>query len=269
MNNNDILLYLINMLNKEKMRAASQLAAKVLDEVEKIIKPGVNTLEINNLCHEIIINHQAIPGALNYHGFPKSVCTSINDVVCHGIPKSTDILYNGDFVNVDVALELDGHYGDTSRCFKIGKLNENCQQLLSVTYEAMWGAINLCKNGIFINEIGKFIENFVKPYKYGVVKNFCGHGIGHQMHMDVEIPFYYDIENTSQFITGRCYTIEPMINMGKWQIKIDSDNWTARTIDGSKSAQWEHTLYIEDNGCEVLSFNSFDKKNNKNPIIKI
>lgn len=254
-------------LDKDKMRKASQLAAHVLDEVEKIIKPGISTLEIDDLCHKIIIENNGWPGALNYHGFPKSVCTSINDVICHGIPKSTDILKNGDFINVDVALKLDNHYGDTSRCFKVGKLLDNHNNLMMITYEAMWKAISICKNGLLVNEIGKVIEAFIKPYKYNIVRDFCGHGIGHEMHENIDIPYYYDKNNKDILITGKCYTIEPMINAGSHKVKIENDNWTAKTIDGSRSAQWEHTIYINDDGCEVMSFNSFDEKNKKSKII--
>lgn len=254
-------------LDKNKMRKASQLAAHVLDEVEKIIKPGVSTLEINDLCHKIIIENNGYPAALNYNGFPKSVCTSINDIVCHGIPKSTEILKNGDFINVDVALELDKHYGDTSRCFKVGKIEDKHKQLMMVAYEAMWQAINICKAGIKVNEIGKIIENFIKPYKYSIVRDFCGHGIGNKMHMDIDIPYYYNRDNEDILMSGKCYTIEPMINGGTYKIKIDTDKWTVRTIDGSRSAQWEHTIYINEDGCEVLSFNSFDEKNKKKNII--
>ncbi len=255
------------ILDKDKMSKASQLAAHVLDEVEKIITPGISTLEINDLCHKIIIENNGIPGALNYNGFPKSVCTSINDVICHGIPNSKDILKNGDFINVDVALQLDGHYGDTSRCFKVGKLEDKHRQLMMVTYEAMWQAIGICKGGLKVNEIGKLMEAFIKPYKYGIVRDFCGHGIGNKMHMDIDVPYYYDKNNENILITGRCYTIEPMINGGSPRVKIDKDKWTARTIDGSRSAQWEHTIYINDDGCEVMSFNSFDEKNKKSRVI--
>jgi methionyl aminopeptidase len=254
-------------LDKDKMRNASQLAAHILDEVEKIIKPGVSTLEINDLCHKIIIENKAWPGALNYHGFPKSVCTSINDVICHGIPKSTDILKNGDFINVDIALKLDEHYGDTSRCFKVGKLLDNHNDLMMTTYEAMWKGISICKGGVLVNEIGKVIESFIKPKKYSIVRDFCGHGIGSEMHTDIDIPYYYDKDNKDILITGKCYTIEPMINAGSYKVKIDKDKWTARTIDGSRSAQWEHTIYINNDGCEVMSFNSFDEKKKKNRII--
>ena len=259
---------MIKILDIEKMRKASQLAAHVLDEVEKIIKPGVTTLEINDLCHKIIVENKGRPAALNYHGFPKSVCTSINNVICHGIPSATDILANGDFINVDVALELDTHYGDTSRCFKVGKLLDKHRDLMMVTYEAMWKAIGICKGGLLVNEIGKIMESFIKPHKYSIVRDFCGHGIGNEMHMDIDVPYYYDKNNKDILVTGKCYTIEPMINGGSCKMKIDEkDKWTARTVDGSRSAQWEHTIYINDDGCEVMSFNSFDEKNKKSRVI--
>lgn len=256
------------VLDKEKMRQASQLAAYVLEEVSKIIKQGISTLDIDNLCHRIMIEHKAIPGSLGYYGFPKSVCTSINDVVCHGIPNSQDILKNGDIINVDVALGLNGYFGDTSRCFKIGKVQTSHQKLLSVTYEAMWAAIKICKNNVPINHIGKTIEAYVKPYGYSIVKDFCGHGIGCNMHEDPEIPFFFDKNHDELLQTGRCYTIEPMINEGNYRVRILNDGWTAKTVDGSYSAQWEHTLYIHDDGCEVLSFNSFDLDLGKEAIIK-
>lgn len=255
------------ILNKKKMKNASQLAAYVLSEVEKIIKPGISTLEIDNLCYKIITENGGWPAALNYHGFPKSVCTSINDVVCHGIPNEKDILYNGDFLNVDVALKLNDHYGDTSRCFFVGKLQDKSKKLVSVTYEAMWSAISICKNGVPINKIGKVIESIINPYKYGIVKDFCGHGIGHELHMNVNIPFYYDKNNEDILEYGKCYTIEPMINENSPNIRILKDGWTAKTIDGGRSAQWEHTIYINENGCEVMSFNEFDRLNGKLEII--
>jgi methionyl aminopeptidase len=255
------------ILDKKKMKEASQLAVYVLKEVEKIIKPGISTLEIDNLSYKIITENGGWPAALNYNGFPKSVCTSINDVVCHGIPNEKDILYNGDFINVDVALKLNGYYGDTSRCFFVGKVNDKYKKLVNITYEAMWNAINICRHGLYIKEIGKIIEATVKSYKYGVVRDFCGHGIGKELHMDVNIPFYYDCNNNEILEYGKCYTIEPMINENSYKIRILNDGWTAKTIDGGRSAQWEHTIYINENGCEVMSFNEFDKINKKSEII--
>jgi methionyl aminopeptidase len=255
-----------NVLDINKMREASQLAAHVLEEVDKIIKPGISTLDIDNLCYRIITEHNAIPGALNYHGFPKSVCTSINDVICHGIPSEKDVLKKGDIINVDVALKLNNHFGDTSRCFQVGKVEDKHKKLLSITYEAMWAAIAICKNGIKVNEIGRVIQEYIKPYGYGIVKDFCGHGIGHNMHEEPEIAFFYDANNFHILETGRCYT---MINIGSHKVRILPDKWTAKTIDGTFSAQWEHTIYINDKGCEVMSFNSFDKSKGKSPIINI
>ena len=255
------------ILDKLKMKKASELATYVLEEVSKIIKPGISTLEINDLCHKIIIENNGVPGALNFQGFPKSVCTSINDVICHGIPSEKDILKNGDFVNVDVALRLDNHYGDTSRCFTVGKVDEKVQKLINHTYEAMWAAIQICKSGVAVHQIGKTIENYIKPYGYGIVRDFCGHGIGKKMHEDPEVPAFFDKNNRVILETGMCITIEPMINRGNPRVRVLPDGWTAKTIDGSMSAQWEHTIYITDKGCEVLSFNSMDMVSKKSPII--
>lgn len=257
------------MLNKDKMREASQLAAHVLEEVSHIIKPGISTLEINDLCHNIIVNNNATPAALNFNGFPKSICTSFNNVVCHGIPSEKHLLRNGDFVNVDVALRLNNHYGDTSRCFKVGKVSSANQTLMSVTYNAMWEGIKVCRNNLPVKHIGKTISSYVKPYGFGIVKDFCGHGIGYNMHEEPEVPANYDVNNAYILKTGMCITIEPMINGGGAGVRILSDNWTVVTKDGSNSAQWEHTIYINEDGCEVMSYNSFDERNQKPRTIKI
>jgi methionyl aminopeptidase len=259
----------IHILDKNKMRAASQLVVLILNEVEKIIKPGINTLDIDILCQQLITKYNAVSGSLGYYGFPKSVCTSINNVICHGIPKAEDILKNGDFVNVDLALSLDGYFGDHSRCFLVGTVNKEIKLLVERTYEAMWQAIGICKNNLPVRKIGEIVEKYIKPYKYGVVEDFCGHAIGHNMHEQPDIPYIFDKNNIHILKTGMCITIEPLINAGSAEVKILDDGWTAVTQDGSMSSQWEHTIYINNDGCEVLSFNEFDKKNNKLPIIKI
>lgn len=258
-------------MNLDKMRIAGHLAAKTLEEVEKFIKPGISTEDINIICHNFIIKNNARPGALNYYGFPKSVCTSINNVVCHGIPSAKDVLKEGDILKVDVVVEKDGYYGDTCRCFIIGEGDELTHHLVLTTYNAMWQAIKICKSGISVNKIGETIENYIRLNgNYGIVRDFCGHGIGKKMHLLPNVLNYKDKSNNFILQENTCITIEPMINSSnEFRVYVTEDKWTVKTKDNSNSCQWEHTIYINNNGCEVLTFNNYDKQHNQSPVINV
>ncbi len=240
----------------EGMRIAGKLAADVLDMITPFVKAGVSTEELNQRCHDYIVNEQgAIPAPLNYHGFPKSICTSINEVVCHGIPSENEILKDGDIMNIDVTVIKDGFYGDTSKMFLVGAANAQDKLLCRVTQEALYQGIRAVKPGAKIKDIGAAIQKYLKKgnYRYGIVENFCGHGIGESFHEEPQVMHCRNFDNTP-IQAGMCFTIEPMINQGKKGNKVDEDDgWTARTIDGKNSAQWEHTLLVTDTGVEVLT----------------
>tara|TARA_Y100001970_G_C14140881_1_gene807029 strand:+ start:706 stop:1500 length:795 start_codon:yes stop_codon:yes gene_type:complete len=249
--------------NKEdflKMRKAGSLAAKILDNLFDIIKPGINTLEINDYCHNLIIENKAIPAPLNYKGFPKSVCTSVNHVVCHGIPSENKILNNGDIVNVDVTVILDGWYGDSSRMYVAGKVNKKNYDLLKTTYECLLLGIESAKPGKHLGDIGFKIQEYAESKKYSVVRDFCGHGIGREFHTPPSVLHYGNIGEGPELLPGMFFTIEPMVNIGDWKVKILKDGWTAVTKDKSYSAQFEHTIGITETGNEIftLSQNNTD-----------
>ena len=243
----------------EKIREASQLAAATLDYLSTILKPGITSNEINNLCHQFILKNNGHPGALNYKGFPKSLCVSINNEVCHGIPKN-QTLKNGDLVKLDVVVKKNGYFGDTCRCFIIGTGSPLAQQLRQVTYDAMWTGIKMVKPGVYINDIGTAIENYAKSFNFTCVRDFCGHGIGDKMHMDPYVP-HFDTGNKGEMLKeGMTFTIEPMINSGDYKVKILSDKWTVVTSDNTLSAQWEHTILVTKDGYEVLTLSQEEKK---------
>lgn len=236
----------------EPMRKAGKLAAQVLDYIEPFVKPGVTTDELNTLCHNFIIEHNAIPAPLNYRGFPKSICTSINHVVCHGIP-SDKILQVGDIINIDVTVILDGWFGDTSRMFNVGKVGIKAQKLIDATYEAMMRAIEIVRPGITFGDIGYAIQSYVEPKGYSVVRDFCGHGIGRIFHAEPEVVHYGRPGKGIEVKEGMFFTIEPMINAGSYEIKVLSDDWTAVTRDKSLSAQFEHTIGVTATGHEIFT----------------
>jgi methionyl aminopeptidase len=241
------------MENFEGMRAAGKLAAEVLDFITPYIIPGVTTEKLDQLCHDYIISHNAIPAPLNYKGFPKSVCTSVNHVVCHGIP-SQKILSNGDIMNLDVTVILDGWYGDTSRMYYIGdKVSPKAKRLCQVTYDSMMLGIEQVRDGARLNQIGKAIQTYAEKQGFSVVMDFCGHGIGKTFHTDPSILHFYDPDCDIIMQEGMMFTIEPMINAGTYQVKILGDGWTAVTRDRSLSAQFEHTLGVTKNGCEIFT----------------
>ena len=236
----------------EKTRIAGQIAAGALEEVAKIIKPGIRTDQIDNLCYEYINDHGAYSAPLFYRGFPKSCCTSTNHVVCHGIPSSK-ILNDGDIINVDVTALKDGWHGDTSRTFEIGEVSIKAKKLVRVTHEAMMKAIEIIKEDICLGDIGSTIQNHVEAEGFSVVQDFCGHGIGQQFHKEPNV-LHYGKEGTGDKIkAGMIFTVEPMINLGKYETKTLNDGWTAVTKDKSLSAQFEHTVGVTKEGCEIFT----------------
>jgi len=246
-----------------KMRKAGCLAAYVLDQLFEIIKPGLSTLEINDFCHDLILKNNAVPAPLNYKGFPKSICTSVNHIVCHGIPSESKILLTGDIINVDVTVVLDGWYGDSSRMYVAGKTNKKNYDLLKTTYECLLLGIETAKPGKRLGDIGYTIQKFAENKNYSVVRDFCGHGIGKEFHTPPSVLHYGAEGEGPELLPGMFFTIEPMINLGDWRIKILKDGWTAVTKDKSLSAQFEHTIGITEKGNEIFTLS---KNNTDFPI---
>lgn len=234
------------------MRKAGKLAAKVLDFITPFIKIGITTDEINKICHDFILQNGATPAPLNYHGFPKSVCTSVNHVVCHGIPSDRK-LQVGDIMNLDVTVNLNGWHGDTSRMFSMEKVSIRAEKLINATYEAMMRGIEQVKPGACIGDIGHAIQSYVEKQGFSVVRDFCGHGVGREMHMAPSIPHFGKPGEGIELREGMFFTIEPMINAGKYPTKVLSDGWTAVTKDKSLSAQFEHSLGVTKAGYEIFT----------------
>jgi methionyl aminopeptidase len=244
---------------QEHMRVAGRLAADVLDMIGQYVVPGVTTDELNARCHDYIVNTQAaIPAPLNYRGFPKSICTSVNHVVCHGIPGDKR-LKQGDIINVDITVIKDGWHGDTSRMFAVGKIAPSAQRLIDLTHEAMWTGIRLVRPGTRLGDIGAAIQIFVEGQHLSVVREYCGHGIGRVFHEDPQVLHYGERGTGFELQTGMTFTIEPMVNAGKRHVKLLSDNWTVVTKDHSLSAQWEHTVLVTETGYEVLTLGAADR----------
>ncbi len=235
------------------MRKAGKLAAETLDFITPYVKVGVTTGKLDKLCHDFIVDHKAIPAPLNYKGFPKSICTSINHVVCHGIPGDKT-LENGDIINIDVTTIVDGWYGDTSRMFYVGdKVPTKAKLLVDATYEAMMRGIQAVKPGATLGDIGHAIQSYAEGQRFSVVRDFCGHGIGKIFHCPPSVVHFGKPGVGLKLQKGMFFTIEPMINAGGWQTKILSDGWTAVTRDRSLSAQFEHTLAVTDTGFEIFT----------------
>ena len=236
----------------EKTRIAGSIASGALDEVTKIVKPGISTAQIDKLCYEYINDNKAYSAPLFYRGFPKSCCTSANHVVCHGIP-SEKILKEGDILNVDVTAYKDGWHGDTSRMFEIGKIPVKAKKLINTTYESMMKAISILKEDVSLGDIGSTIQDYVEAQGFSVVEDFCGHGIGEKFHKEPNI-LHYGKKGTGEKIkAGMIFTIEPMINLGSFETKTLNDGWTAVTKDKSLSAQFEHTIGITKDGYEIFT----------------
>jgi methionyl aminopeptidase len=244
----------------EKMRVAGRLAAEVLEMIGEHVKPGVSTDELDRICHDYIVNEQqAIPAPLNYRGFPKSICTSVNHQVCHGIPGNK-ILKGGDIINIDVTVIKDGFHGDTSKMFFIGKPSILSQRLVDITQKAMWKGIELVRPGVYLGDIGHAIQKFVESNGYSVVQEYCGHGIGRGFHEDPQVLHYGTPETGVRLQAGMTFTIEPMVNAGKRNVKLLPDGWTVVTKDRKPSAQWEHTLLVTANSYEVLTLRKEERQ---------
>ncbi len=237
----------------EKMRVAGKLAAEVLEMIEPYVVPGVTTDELDKLCHDYIVDiQQAIPAPLNYHGFPKSICTSINHTVCHGIPGDKK-LKSGDIINIDITVIKDDYHGDTSKMFCVGEVSPHAKRLIKITQEAMFLGIKQVKAGATLGDIGHAIQQHAESNRYSVVRDFCGHGIGKKFHEEPQVLHYGKAGTGLTLEAGMIITIEPMINLGKHHVKVLADGWTAITKDRSLSAQFEHTLLVTENGYEILT----------------
>jgi methionyl aminopeptidase len=243
----------------EKMRIAGRLAAEVLEMIEPYVKPGVTTGELDRICHDYMVNVQkTIPAPLNYHGFPKSICTSVNHVICHGIPADDKALKDGDIVNIDITVIKDGFHGDTSKMFVVGKPSILAERLIRVTQECLYLGLKKVKNGARLGDIGHVIQVHAEKHNYSIVREYCGHGIGEIFHEDPQV-LHYGRPNTGDVLkTGMCLTVEPMVNAGERHSKLLKDGWTVVTKDRSLSAQFEHTIVVTDTGCEILTLRSDD-----------
>lgn len=240
----------------EKMRVAGRLAAEVLEMIEPHVKAGVTTGELDKICHDYIVNvQQAVPAPLNYHGFPKSTCISVNEVVCHGIPGEK-VLKDGDIVNFDITVIKDGYHGDTSKMIIVGKPTILGERLCRITQESLYLSLKMVKPGVRLREIGKAIQKFAEAEGFSIVREYCGHGIGAEFHEEPQV-LHYDADDGGVILReGMTFTIEPMINAGKRQVRLMGDGWTVKTKDRSLSAQYEHTILVTADGCEILTLRS-------------
>jgi methionyl aminopeptidase len=242
-----------NQEDIEKMRVAGRLAADVLQMIGPYVKAGVTTAELDKICHDYIVDHQkAIPAPLNYHGFPKSICTSVNHVVCHGIPGPRK-LKDGDIINIDVTVLKDGYHGDTSKMFVVGKASVLAERLMKITQECLYLGIKQIKPGVHLGDIGATIQQHAEKNRFSVVREYCGHGIGTIFHEPPNVLHYGKAGTREILAPGMIFTIEPMINAGKREVKLLPDEWTVVTKDHSLSAQWEHTILVTETGYDVLT----------------
>jgi methionine aminopeptidase type I len=244
---------------QDKMRVAGRLAADVLDMIGVHVQAGVTTDQLNDICHKFIVETQdAIPAPLNYRGFPKSICTSVNHVVCHGIPGDRK-LKSGDAINIDITVIKDGYHGDTSRMFFVGKPGVQAQRLADIAFEGMWLGIEELAAGKRLGDVGAAVQKHVEKNRFSVVKEYCGHGIGLVFHEDPQVLHYGTAGTGLELKAGMTLTVEPMVNAGKASVKLLPDGWTVVTKDHSLSAQWEHTVLITDTGYEVLTLGASDR----------
>lgn len=237
----------------EKIREVAKLAVRTLEQVSALVQPGVTTLALDQWCHNYITKElAAIPAPLNYHGYPKSICTSLNEEICHGIPSSKVKLKEGDIINVDVTLQKDGYFADTSKMFCVGRCSAKAKHLVGATKKALYLAIKAVKPGVPLHVIGQTIEKYVRPLGYSIVRDYCGHGVGIRFHEEPNVLHYY-CESKVILTPGMIFTIEPMINEGTYLTKELKNHWTVVTADGRLSAQWEHTILVTETGFEVLT----------------
>lgn len=241
----------------DKMRVAGRLAAQVLEMIEPYVKPGISTGELDRICHDYIVNTQhAISATLNYHGYPKSVCISVNEVVCHGIPSDEKILKQGDIVNIDVTVIKDHYHGDSSKMFLVGKPTILGERLCRITQESLYLSLRLVKPGIRLRTLGAAIQKFVEAKGFSVVRDYCGHGIGRGFHEEPQV-LHYDANDDGVILKpGMTFTIEPMVNTGDYRVRVMKDGWTVKTKDHSLSAQYEHTIAVTETGCEIFTLRS-------------
>lgn len=238
----------------EKMRIAGRLAAEALEMIGEYVKPGVTTGELDRICHDYIVNEQqAIPAPLNYRGFPKSICTSVNHVICHGIPSDDKALKKGDIINIDITVIKDGYHGDTSKMFHVGEPLAPNKRLVDITQECLYMGIEMVKPGTRLGDIGAAIQKHAEKNHYSVVREYCGHGIGKEFHEDPQVLHYGKAGTGFELQEGMTFTIEPMINQGTRFNKLLKDEWTVVTKDRKLSAQWEHTILVTADGYEVLT----------------
>ncbi len=240
----------------ELMRATSKLAAQTLEYIEPFVVPGVSTEELNLLCHDYITKNGAYPSPLNYHGFPKSVCTSLNEVICHGIPAKTDILKDGDILNIDVTTYLNKFHGDTNKTFLVGNVSAEVKKLVEITYLCMREGIKTVRPGGHIGDIGAIIQEIAYSFGYSVVEDYCGHGIGREFHEAPQVVHVGKKGTGAEMKPGMTFTIEPMINIGAKEGKLLKDGWTVVTRDKKWSAQFEHTILVTPTGHEILTLRS-------------
>lgn len=241
----------------EKMRVAGRLAAQVLEMIEPHVVAGVSTGELDRLCHDYITQDlEAETACLGYRGFPKSICTSVNHVICHGIPSEKKILKSGDIINIDITVIKDGWYGDTSKMFLVGQVPDHAQRLSRVAQECLYKAIDIVRPGIRLGDIGHLIQTYAESNHYSVVRDYCGHGIGDEFHQEPQVLHYGRPDTGLELREGMTFTIEPMLNAGRYHTKLKADGWTVETRDGRLSAQWEHTLAVTATGVEVLTARS-------------
>ena len=237
----------------ELMRATCSLAKEVMEYIEPHVKPGVSTLEIDELCHKYIVEKGAYPSPLNYHGFPRSICTSLNEVICHGIPNKNDVLKDGDILNIDITTYLNKFHGDTNKTFLVGEVAPEIKELVDVTYQCMREGINQVRPGGHIGDIGAVIQEMAHGHGYSVVEEYCGHGIGREFHEEPQVVHVGKKGTGAEMKPGMTFTIEPMINLGERHCRVLKDNWTVITKDGKTSAQFEHTILVTENGHEILT----------------
>ncbi|MGI9295602.1 MAG: type I methionyl aminopeptidase [Pseudomonadales bacterium] len=242
----------------DKMRVAGRLAADVLEMITPHVVPGISTGDLDRICHAFIVDElKAIPAPLNYKGFPKSICTSVNQVVCHGIPADKKVLRDGDIINIDITVIKDGYHGDTSKMFAVGKVASHAERLMRITQESLYKAIELVRPGASLGDIGHVIQTHAEANYYSVVREYCGHGIGRVFHEEPQVLHYGRAGTGLELREGMTFTIEPMLNAGKRHTKLSKkDGWTVETKDGRLSAQWEHTLAVTATGCDVLTARS-------------
>ncbi len=244
---------------QEMMRHAGRMAADLLDFIAPHVQPGITTDELNTLCHQYMVEVQkTVPAPLNYRGFPRSICTSVNHVVCHGIPSDKK-LKQGDIINVDVTPITNGWHGDASRTFTVGKVSPATQRLVDVTYQAMWQGIRQIRAGAHLGDIGAAIQHFVESQHYSVVREYCGHGTGRIFHEDPQVLHYGEAGTGAELKAGMTITVEPMVNVGKRHVRLLPDGWTVITKDHSLSAQFEHTVLVTDTGYEVLTLGAAER----------